>query len=61
MSTHDSYEVRRGPVRRRKPPHSNPPKRPARKEIQAQLALYGGSNTKDGERNGIPFDDQIPF
>lgn len=36
-------------------------KRLTKKAVQLHMQLYGGSTTKDGERDGVPFNDPLPF
>jgi hypothetical protein len=36
-------------------------RRAASLRTQLSMVLYGGASTKDGEREGVPFDDSIPF
>ena len=55
-----SYEVKRGPVwRRKKRVYPVDPKR-AKKEAQLAMKLYGGATGKE-IKDGTPFDDPIGF
>jgi hypothetical protein len=57
MSRLDEYENSRGPVRRRKNRAQYPRnQRPAKREVQLQMKLLGGTTAKD---KGEPFDDDI--
>lgn len=58
MSVHDSYEVERGPVRRRRFKHRPVDRKRAKKEAQLAMQLYGGA-TKREITEGEPFDDSI--
>lgn len=60
MSTLDSYEYLRGPVRRRRARAAKATRPPKPKETQIPLRLRGGMTAKEREV-GEPFNDEIPF